>query len=165
MKNLSKKGWTSKLVHIWILFLLSTYTLIEIFIFCPKIQLWFPEKIVDFFGWKTRENVGLVAFITLWKRLKMVSKMTHCKIIVTSNCFRILDCIHDSYLFYNFPLFLSKDLLHRHKKLQSRAVSINWKEFWLAPLKNVPMVHLPFLATWTPRLQNAKSSRVFSLKH
>ena len=32
-------------------------TLFEIFIFCPKIQLWFPEKIVDFFGWKTRENV------------------------------------------------------------------------------------------------------------
>ena len=25
-------------------------TLFEIFIFCPKIQLWFPEKIVDFFG-------------------------------------------------------------------------------------------------------------------
>ena len=33
------------------------HTLFEIFIFCPKIQLWFPEKIVDFFGWKTRENV------------------------------------------------------------------------------------------------------------
>ena len=32
-------------------------TLFEIFIFCPKFQLWFPEKIVDFFGWKTRENV------------------------------------------------------------------------------------------------------------
>ena len=25
------------------------YTLFEIFIFCPKIQIWFPEKIVDFF--------------------------------------------------------------------------------------------------------------------
>ena len=33
------------------------YTLLEIFIFCSKIQLWFPEKIVDFLGWKTRENV------------------------------------------------------------------------------------------------------------
>ena len=27
-------------------------TLFEIFIFCPKIQLWFPEKIVDFLGEK-----------------------------------------------------------------------------------------------------------------
>ena len=27
-------------------------TLFEIFIFCPKIQLYFPEKIVDFFGVK-----------------------------------------------------------------------------------------------------------------
>ena len=26
------------------------FTLFEIFIFCPKIQLWFPEKIVDFLG-------------------------------------------------------------------------------------------------------------------
>ena len=26
-----------------------SYTLFEIFIFCPKIQLWFPEKMVDFF--------------------------------------------------------------------------------------------------------------------
>ena len=64
-------------------------TLFEIFIFCPKIQLWFPEKIVDFiwvknswiccgfglfscwqlwfheknyqkkFGWKIRENVAV----------------------------------------------------------------------------------------------------------
>ena len=25
-------------------------TLFEIFIFCPKIQLWFPEKVVDFIG-------------------------------------------------------------------------------------------------------------------
>ena len=25
--------------------------LFEIFIFCPKIQLWFPVKIVDLFGW------------------------------------------------------------------------------------------------------------------
>ena len=41
----------------------SKHTLFEIFIFCPKIQLWFPEKIVDFFGWKTRENV---AFCQSW---------------------------------------------------------------------------------------------------
>ena len=29
---------------------LISITLFEIFIFRPKIQLWFPEKIVDFFG-------------------------------------------------------------------------------------------------------------------
>ena len=28
---------------------LTYYTLFEILIFCPKIQLWFPEKVVDFF--------------------------------------------------------------------------------------------------------------------
>ena len=37
----------------------------EIFIFCPKIQLWFPEKIVDFLGWKTRENVVVLDFIAV----------------------------------------------------------------------------------------------------
>ena len=42
------------------------YTLFEIFIFCPKIQLWFPEKIVDFFsGWKTRENVVVLDFVAV----------------------------------------------------------------------------------------------------
>ena len=40
-------------------------TLFEIFIFCPKIQLWFPEKIVDFLGWKTRENVGVLDFLAV----------------------------------------------------------------------------------------------------
>ena len=30
-------------------FFQSCSTLFEIFIFCPKIQFWFPEKIVDFF--------------------------------------------------------------------------------------------------------------------
>ena len=40
-------------------------TLFEIFIFCPKIQLWFPEKIVDFFGWKTRENVVILDFLAV----------------------------------------------------------------------------------------------------
>ena len=38
-------------------------TLFEIFIFCPKIQLCFPENIVDFFGWKTRENVVVLDFL------------------------------------------------------------------------------------------------------
>ena len=36
--------------------------LFEIFIFCPKIQLWFPEKIVDFFGWKSRESVVVLDY-------------------------------------------------------------------------------------------------------
>ena len=66
-------------------------TLLEIFIFCPKFQLWFPEKIVDFFrvknswkccgfglfscwqlwfhekffGWKTREIVGDLHFLVV----------------------------------------------------------------------------------------------------
>ena len=40
-------------------------TLFKIFIFCPKIQLWFPEKIVDFFGWKTRENVEVLDFLAV----------------------------------------------------------------------------------------------------
>ena len=35
-------------------------TLFEIFIFCPKIQLWFPEKIVDFLGEK------LVKMLWFW---------------------------------------------------------------------------------------------------
>ena len=39
--------------------------LFEIFIFCPKIQLWFFEKIVDFFGWKTRENVVVLDFLAV----------------------------------------------------------------------------------------------------
>ena len=42
-----------------------TRTLFEIFIFCPKIQLWFTEKIIDFFGWKTRENVLFLDFLAI----------------------------------------------------------------------------------------------------
>ena len=52
------------MVAFWLIFLFMRYTLFEIFIFCPKIQLWFPEKIVDFFfGWKTRENVVVLDFL------------------------------------------------------------------------------------------------------
>ena len=36
--------------------------MLEIFIFYPKIQLWFPEKIV---GWKTRENVVVLDFLAV----------------------------------------------------------------------------------------------------
>ena len=42
--------------------LLADYTLFEIFNFCTKIQLLFLEQIVDFFGWKTRENVVVLDF-------------------------------------------------------------------------------------------------------
>ena len=35
------------------------------FVFCPKIQLWFPEKSVDFYGWKTRENVVVLYFLAV----------------------------------------------------------------------------------------------------
>ena len=41
------------------------HTLFEIFIFCPKIRLWFPEKIVNLFGWKTRENVVVLDFLAV----------------------------------------------------------------------------------------------------
>ena len=44
---------------------LAKNTLFEIFIFCPKIQLWFPEEIVDFFGWRTRENVVVLDFLAV----------------------------------------------------------------------------------------------------
>ena len=40
-------------------------TLFEILIFCPKIQLWLPEKIVDFSGWKNRENVVVLDFLAV----------------------------------------------------------------------------------------------------
>ena len=43
----------------------SKHTLSEIFIFCPKIQLWFPKKIIDFLGWKTRENVVVLDFLAV----------------------------------------------------------------------------------------------------
>ena len=73
-------------------------TLFEIFIFCPKSQLWFPVKIVDFLlknswkccgfglfscwqlwfhekncqknlGWKTRENVGVLSKLNFWTKI------------------------------------------------------------------------------------------------
>ena len=39
----------------------SCCTLFQIFIFCPKI----PEKIVDFSGWKTRENIVVLDFLAV----------------------------------------------------------------------------------------------------
>ena len=42
-------------------------TLFEIFTFCPKNQLWFPKKNVDFLGWKTRENVVVLDSVAVDK--------------------------------------------------------------------------------------------------
>ena len=53
-------------------------TLFEIFIFCPKIQLWFPEKIVDFFLVKISWNCcgfGLFSCWQLWFHEKIVKKI------------------------------------------------------------------------------------------
>ena len=41
------------------------YTLFKIFIFCPKVQLWYPEKISDFLGWKIRDNVEVLDFLAV----------------------------------------------------------------------------------------------------
>ena len=45
------------------------HTLFEIFIFCPKLQLWFHEKNCQkIFGWKTRENVGVLSKLNFWTK-------------------------------------------------------------------------------------------------
>ena len=44
---------------------IQQFTLFEIFIFCPKIQFWLPEKNCWFFGWKTRENVVVLGFLAV----------------------------------------------------------------------------------------------------
>ena len=79
--------------------IISRTTLFEICIFCPKIQLWFPENVsiifwvknswkccgldflaVDNFnftrkivkkkvGWKTRENVGVLSKLNFWTKI------------------------------------------------------------------------------------------------
>ena len=54
---------TSEILRVRLFITLDT--LFEIFIFCPKIQLWFPEKIVDFSGLKTRENVVVLDFLAV----------------------------------------------------------------------------------------------------
>ena len=41
------------------------FTLFKIFIFRPKIQLWFSEKIIDFSWWKTREDVAVLDFLAV----------------------------------------------------------------------------------------------------
>ena len=57
--------FSSKWIHFLVKITNFNFTLFEIFIFCPKIQFWFPEKIVDFFGWKTRENVAVLDFLAV----------------------------------------------------------------------------------------------------
>ena len=52
--------WGSHLINV------NFYTLFEIFIFCPKIQLWFSEKNCRFFlGEKNRENVVVLDFLAV----------------------------------------------------------------------------------------------------
>ena len=57
---------------------LSQTTLFEIFIFCPKIQLWFPEKIVDFIlgknSWKCC-SFGLFSCSQFWFHEKNCQKI------------------------------------------------------------------------------------------
>ena len=59
-------------------------TLFEIFIFGPKIQLSFPEKIVDFFGWKTRENVVVLDFLAV-DNFDFTRKIVKKKILVKNS--------------------------------------------------------------------------------
>ena len=80
------------------------YTLFEIFIFCPKIQLWFPEKIVDFFVWKTLENVAVLDFLAVdnfdftrkigWKTRENVSVLSKLnfwtKIWLSNSAFKLV---------------------------------------------------------------------------
>ena len=42
-------------------------TLFEIFIFCPKIQLWFPEKMVNFFGVKNSQKCCSFGLFSCWQ--------------------------------------------------------------------------------------------------
>ena len=68
----------------------SINTLFEIFMFCPKIQLWFPEKIVDFFGvknsWKCC-GFGLFSCWQLWFHEKNCQKNFWVKNLSKLNCF------------------------------------------------------------------------------
>ena len=43
------------------------FTLFENFIFCPKIQLWFPVKFVDFFGVKISWKCCGFGLFSCWK--------------------------------------------------------------------------------------------------
>ena len=69
-----KSVFSSRLRRDWFAYLL---TLFKIFIFCPKIQLWFPEKIVDFFwvknSWKCC-GFGLFSCWQLWFHEKNCQK-------------------------------------------------------------------------------------------
>ena len=51
----------------------TVYTLFEIFIFCPKIQLWFHEKNCQKKNWvKTRENVGVWSKLHFWTKIRLL---------------------------------------------------------------------------------------------
>ena len=60
----SVRKWPKNVLKFTFLFNVKNETFLSYFplcskssLFVQKIQLWFPEKIVDFLGWKTRENV------------------------------------------------------------------------------------------------------------
>ena len=63
--SLDKKSWKSPLVLVYIKHSKQKTHCSKSSFFCPKIQLGFPEKIVDFFGQKTRENVVVLDFLFL----------------------------------------------------------------------------------------------------
>ena len=42
-------------------------TLFQIFIFCPKIQLWYPEKNCPIVLGETRENAAVLEFLSCWQ--------------------------------------------------------------------------------------------------
>ena len=68
LSRLSRTRFTNlerRFSTIWIFQFFLSIAPFEIFIFCPKIQLWFPEKIVYIFGWKTRENVVVLDFLAV----------------------------------------------------------------------------------------------------
>ena len=73
--NISK--WIFEIQKKNTIMLSVSFTLFEIFIFCPKIQFWFPEKIADFFGvknsWKCC-GFGLLSCWQLWFHEKNCQK-------------------------------------------------------------------------------------------
>ena len=90
------------------------FTLFEIVIFCPKIQLWFSEKIVDFYGvknsWKCC-GFGLFSCWQLWFHEK------NCRFFWVKNSWKCC----------GFGLFSSWQLCFHEKNCQKK----NWaKNSW-----------------------------------
>ena len=64
----------------------SIFTLFEMFIFCPKIQLWFPEKIFDFWWVKNSWKCCGFGLFSFWQ-LRFHEKNCH-KIIWVKNSWK-----------------------------------------------------------------------------